>query len=108
MSETVSTNALGVEDLARAIGAARPALDPDDERLALALYRLLAEGEPVSVTGLADQLGRSHADVVRSLDSWPGVFRDDEQRVVGFQGLALGGTAHRFRVDGRDLYAWCA
>src|SRR6059036_1608131 len=108
MTETGSTSALRVEELAQAIGAARPALDPEEERLALALYRLLAEGEPVSVTALADRFDRSHELAERSLDSWPGVFRDDEQRVVGFDGLALGETAHRFRVDSRDLYAWCA
>src|SRR3954453_11053479 len=108
MTETGAASGVSVEELARAIGAARPSLEPEEERLALAVYRLLAEGEPVSVTALANHLDRSAVVVERSLDGWPAVFRDDEQRVVGFHGLALGETAHRFRVDGRDLYAWCA
>jgi alkylmercury lyase len=97
-----------VEELARAIGAASPTLDADEELLALTLYRLLAEAEPVSAAALAQQLGRPENAVKGTLDRWPGVFRDDEERVVGFHGLALGEMPHRFRVNGRDLFAWCA
>ena len=59
MSETGAAAALDVEELADAIGTPRPALDPEAERLALALYGPLAEGEPVSVSALAHGRGRS-------------------------------------------------
>lgn len=42
------------------------------------------------------------------LEETPGVFRDEDGRVVGFWGLAIGEMPHRFEVDGTALYAWCA
>ena len=42
------------------------------------------------------------------LDTSPEVFRDREERVVAFGGLSLGATKHRFAIEGRTLYTWCA
>jgi alkylmercury lyase len=97
-----------LEHLAEAIGAARPSLDPLEQRVALTLYRLLADGRPVPVDALAVRVDQPPAGIERILERWPGVFRDDEQRVIGFHGLSLGETPHSFRVNGRQLYAWCA
>ena len=82
-------------------------LDRRDERIALALSWLLAEGEPVSKEHLAERSGVSAARV----DGWlrgARVERDEDGRVVAFQGLSLQPTRHVLEVDGRTLYAWCA
>jgi len=70
-----------------ALAAAGPSPDPDEQRLAAAVLRLLSAGEPVSV---------------------PAVFWDGHDQVTGFWGLALAEMPHRVRYAGRDLYAWCA
>src|SRR5437879_1089576 len=85
-----------------------PALDPTGQRLSLALYRELARGAPVSPSSLADRVEMPAEVVVRQLRNWPGVYYDGEQRVVGFWGLTIAPMPHRLRVDGRELYAWCA
>jgi len=85
-----------------------PALDPTGQRLSLALYRELARGAPVSPSSLADRVEMPAETVVRQLRNWPGVYYDGEQRVVGFWGLTIAPMPHRLRVDGRELYAWCA
>src|SRR5258708_24453920 len=85
-----------------------PALDPTGQRLSLALYRELAHGAPVSPPAVADRVEMLAEAVVRQLRSWPGVYYDGEQRVVGFWGLTIAPMPHRMRVDGRELYAWCA
>ena len=85
-----------------------PALDPTGQRLSLALYRELARGAPVSPPSLADRVEMRAEMVVRQLRSWPGVYYDGEQRVVGFWGLTIAPMPHCLRVDGRELYAWCA
>ena len=85
-----------------------PALDPSGQRLSLALYRELARGTPVSPSSLADRVGMPAEMVVRQLRNWPGVYYDGEQRVVGFWGLTIAPMAHRLRVEGREVYAWCA
>jgi alkylmercury lyase len=48
-------------------------------------------------------------DAAAALERIPMVFRDDQQRVVGFNGLAVREIgAHRLHLDGRTLSAWCA
>lgn len=36
------------------------------------------------------------------------VFYDDNGRIIGFWGLDLRETAHRFKLEGTLLYTWCA
>jgi alkylmercury lyase len=85
-----------------------PVLDAAQQRLSLALYRDLARGAPVSPSSLANRVGMHAETVIRQLRSWPGVYYDGEQRVVGFWGLAIAPMPHRLRIDSRELYAWCA
>jgi alkylmercury lyase len=97
-----------LEQLAGAICGARSELELDEQRIALGIYRLLAEGEPLAPTATADRLGVAAAGVEHALSGWPATVRDEHGRVVGYGGLGLGETAHRFEVDGRRLYGWCA
>jgi alkylmercury lyase len=69
--------------------------------------RLLAEGQPVELEQLAAAAGWSIQEVGAALDAQTSAERDDQGRLVGL-GLTLRPTAHRFTVDGRTLYAWCA
>jgi len=71
-----------------------------------ALLRLLLEGRPVTATQVAAAAGLPE-DKVRDALSVEWLERDGEGRVVG-AGLTLVQTPHCFRVDGRQLYAWCA
>jgi len=88
-----------------------PPFSPEDQRAAVALYRELAKGKAVD----ADQLGRalgcssaeSHAllqrDAIKAF-----IYPDKEGRVLGFGGLAAALMHHRFEVQGRSLWTWCA
>ena len=79
------------------------------QQFALQLYRLLARGNPVRVEELAETLDRRSFQMRRTIDSWPSLIQQDEhKRVVGFGGLTLERTQHRFSVEGRSLYTWCA
>lgn len=95
-------------DLARLFIDAFPALDAGGRRLALALYRLLARGRPVSPSNLANATGFNIDQVRDTLGDWPGVFHDDEGNIVGFWGIAVGSMTHRLDIDGNAAYAWCA
>lgn len=46
--------------------------------------------------------------MLSTLASWPGVFRNEDDDIVGFWGLGLGETTHQLDVNGIRLYAWCA
>lgn len=85
-----------------------PTLSEAEQRVSLALYRLLARGAPVAGAGLAAETGVAQDAVEATLASWPNIHRDAEQRVVGYWGLALAKTKHRILVNGRQLHAWCA
>jgi alkylmercury lyase len=96
--------------MAEAISSAMPQLDGTAQRVAAGIYRLLAEGEPVTSQAVARAVDVPVARVEEALNSWPGVDRDDEGRVVGFWGLAIARLEpeYRFLIDGKTSYAWCA
>jgi alkylmercury lyase len=96
------------ENLADKIVSAMPKLESTERRIAVGLYRLLAEGAPVPPARLADILNLSEGRVRETLSKWPGVYYNDAGAVIGFWGLALSEMPHRFKVDGRTLYTWCA
>lgn len=98
-----------LERLAERLIAAVPTLDAEGQRVGLALIRSLAAGAPVCEGKVAVALGAAESGVREALDRWPGVFRDDDGRVVGFMGLSVVEFGeHRIEVDGRCLSAWCA
>lgn len=78
-----------------------------DPALLVPLLRLLAAGEPVAISDLAREAGRSEDDTRTALAATPETEYDEDGRIVG-QGLTLRPTRHRFTVDGEELYTWCA
>ncbi len=99
-----------MKELAEAIGAAMPALDATDQRIAVAIHRFIGNGQPVTSEAIARAADVSAGRVEESLNAWPGVYRDDEGRVVGFWGHAIArlDPEYRFLVNGNTSYAWCA
>jgi alkylmercury lyase len=98
-----------VERLAERLIAAVPTLDAEAQRVGLALIRSLAAGAPVSDHEVAVAAGAAEPGVRDALDRWPGVFRDEDGRVVGFMGLSVVEFGeHRIETDRRRLTAWCA
>ncbi|PXY25384.1 organomercurial lyase MerB [Prauserella muralis] len=71
-----------------------------------AALRLLAHGEPITVTQLATAADVSAA-AVESAPAAQDIEYDDQRRIVGW-GLTLNPTPHRFTVHGHPMYAWCA
>jgi len=102
---------LNLQDLATRIVGCFPRLDLPEQHLSLALYRLLAEGQPVRRAVLAERLAISAETVNRILDGWPGVFSDRQRDVIGYWGLSIPSAyagPHKLTVNGRTLSAWCA
>jgi alkylmercury lyase len=97
-----------IPELAQTLADAMPRLRPEEQRVALAVYRQLAAGEPVPASALARELGVNQAQIAETLASWPGVFRTDDGRIISFWGLAIPEMPHRLRVDGCQLHTWCA
>jgi len=98
-----------IDQLAEQLAAAMPKLEPTEQEIAVNLLRLLADGQPVSTSRLAATLGLPEAQLGGTLAGWPGVFYDDEERVIGVWGLTVREMgSHRLEVAGRELWAWCA
>ena len=97
-----------LDRLADDLTGALSGLGVPEQRLAVALDRLLAEGEPVSTERLGAAVGLEGDRASELLRAWPNVFYDDPGHVVAFGGLALSKMPHRFLLDGRTLYTWCA
>ncbi len=99
-----------LDGLADAVATALGELDPAGQRLAIALYRLLAAGRPVAAADLAAATGLPEPMLAETLSRWPAVSTDSQGRVTGFWGLSISelSPAHRYESGGRVLYAWCA
>jgi hypothetical protein len=109
MPMTAQTTAVSVDALATAVAAATGQLEQDEQRLAVALFRLLSAGHPVTIPAAAGaaELPSPRAEAI--LRSWPAVFWDGHGQVTGFWGLALAGMPpHRVQRDETELSAWCA
>jgi len=84
---------------------------PEEQHAAVALYRELARGRAVDAAQLGRTLGVSAAeahallqrDSIRTF-----AYFDDRGRALGFGGLSTAPMHHRFEVDGRTLWTWCA
>lgn len=100
------TAAIDIPALADALACGH-ARAPKERRLALATYRALANGAPVTVEALAQRAALSPEDVRTMFEHWPGIERDRDGRVVGY-GLTLEPTGHELALDAARLYTWCA
>lgn len=97
-----------VTQLAQRFVARFPGLDAERRKLAIAIYRLLAKGEAVGYGELAGATGLPEGHLREVVGQWPGVFHEGE-RIIGFWGLtSAAASKHRFEVEGRQLYTWCA
>ncbi len=75
-------------------------------RLWLPLWRLLAEGKPVSLEQLASSSHRPLDEIQAELPSLD--VRLDQKGHVLASGLSLLPTAHQFHLGEQALYTWCA
>ena len=88
-----------------------PTMTDEERRLGLEVYRQLARGEPVLRFSLAEALDVPTHDVDELLGQANLkclTYTDSDGRIIGFGGLAVREMPHRFRIDGRTLYTWCA
>ena len=87
----------------------RPVLTPEAAAFSRLILLLLAQGQPVTPERLAEVSGqpiemiRAHFAAMHK----GGCDFDDRGALVG-NALTLTPTPHRFRVNGHELYAWCA
>lgn len=79
---------------------------PETWDIRLAAWRLLSKGEPVAVEVIAQQAGRDVTEVQRCLQRSADVTVDG--RIDAVMGLSLRPTQHRIRIEGKQLYTWCA
>jgi len=88
-----------------------PRFLPEQQRVAVALYRELAKGRAVDAAQLGRALGISPEEsgaLLRRDSIKDFIYPDDQGRVLGFGGLAAAPMHHQFEVDGRTLSTWCA
>jgi alkylmercury lyase len=57
---------------------------------------------------VAETLNMPSEAVSNILNEWPGVYYNNDNHIIGYWGLAIEQMGHRFEVDGKELYTWCA
>lgn len=78
----------------------------DKSDLLRVALRLLAAGEPITRTQLATATGVAETDLDQATAGGD-IEYDDQGRIVGWC-LTSNPTPHKFTVDGKQLYTWCA
>jgi len=96
----VNSDALKERAAALMIGGLVGDISPDLQRLSLMLYRLLAEGTPVSRQALAKT-----GDLIDQIPASTLVWENGS--IVAYGGLSLRPSDHVFDVAGRRFYTWC-
>jgi len=100
-----------VDHIASDLLARLPVISGEEQRLGVEIYRQLAEGRPVALSRLAQALRVAEGDIAELLkrpNLKPLTYVDKQERIIGFGGLAVQEMPHRFIVDGRTLFTWCA
>lgn len=104
----MSTQKHDVNEIAKTVIGWMPSLNEEEQAILIYLYRMLSKGVPVVPADLADTSGVTVERVEKTLESWPGVFYEEDGRIKGFWGIAIPEMGHKFKVDGKILYTWCA
>src|SRR5260370_37896371 len=108
---TLMTKAPTLDEYWQQLEPHLPPFSPKEQRVALALYREVAKGQPVDEAQLGRVLGisatESRALLQRDSINFL-VHRDERGRVLGLGGLAVAPMPHRFEVDDGMLSTWSA
>lgn len=80
---------------------------PEGSAIFRHLILLLAEGQPVSPGRVSTVIGQPHEEVMAMLRRLPSIEWDESGSIVG-AGLTLRPTPHRFKLNNRTLFTWCA
>lgn len=99
------------EELWKAAVDRLPRFSPDEQVAGLALLAELTQGEPVAAPRLAQSLGVEEAAAghyLRDSGLRKLVYSNEEGAALGFFGLSTVPTDHRFIIESRTLWTWCA
>jgi len=87
-------------------------LRPPEKTVRRAAFLKLRSGQPASLDDLSRETGLASGAVKAAVDALAGkglaVYDAGLDAVVGTGGLSLQETRHRLRLNGVDLYTWCA
>lgn len=82
-------------------------LQCEQEELCLPILLQVSRGKPLPKATFATSLEISPDELDHRLSRLPDTEFDREGQIVGW-GVTLEPTRHRFQVDGKSLYTWCA
>lgn len=105
------TNPNTIDDIWEAAVERLPDFSPTEQQVGLVLLAELARGEPVSPARLGRAVGVDEEESARYLHDSALSFAVDwngDGSAQGFFGLSTVPTDHRFEVNGRTLWTWCA
>lgn len=106
---TTTIQELTFEDIKQAWQQRHPVASSEQYRFADTLLRLLSEGKPVSAERYAAVVNLSVGQIQEEFEQArvSGAEFDEDGNLIG-NALTLKPTRHHFKVNGKQLYAWCS
>lgn len=103
------TDSATVDRYADAIAQAMPPLSARQLDLVLATYRAMLAGKAAEIKTIAEAAGWDPSEAATQFEEWPGVYLDDDTRVIGFWGLTVQPiSTHLVTTQAGSSWAWCA
>ncbi len=98
-----------VDRYADAIAQAMPPLSARQLDLTLSAYRAMLAGRPTEISTIAEAARWDPNEAATQLSEWPGVYFDDDKRVIGFWGLTVEPiSTYLVSTQTGSSWAWCA
>ncbi len=106
---TITIHELAFEEIKQAWQKRHPERSAEQYRFADTLLRLLSEGVPVSAERYAAEVNVPVEQIQEGFKQAQvsGAEFDEDGNLIG-NALTLKPTRHHFKVDGKQLYAWCS
>lgn len=102
----MTDNTMAADLREKLFGTANTAGAEEKSKLMALALRLLAAGDPITPAQLAEAAGVADIDLEHAT-AGRDIEYDEQGRIIGW-GLTHNPTPHKFTVDGKQLYTWCA
>jgi len=90
------------------LSGALPDFSPEQQRVAVAVYRELAKGEAMTASQMAAALGGAGAGALDEDPLRRFIYRDKNDHIAGFGGIATAPMHDEFYLNDKRLWTWCA
>ena len=94
------------EDVEKSFNNLFESVDKEKWPLFIEVQKQLLDGDPLDIENVAEILSVSAEETIQIVRQFGET--DQQEKVIAFAGVSITPTPHSFKVNGIQLYTWCA